>query len=314
MSKPYDNVFKRLAETDPRGLLDVFGRLPLSVKATVRDVPRELTPPSLEIDQAYFIHARGKTWIEHFEAYTHVPGNVNETVTKYSVGLALKYRERVHSNLLLLKPVYAPRRELGRCEIELGSAKITATFNVIRVWEIDAKQALSLDRAHLNPWVPLMKATRAEIVEAAQRVSASGDDDLSSQFQLLGGLRYRKDRWKCCLKGLYPMLSERILKQSSYWEILSDEVREKSRAEGRTEGRTEGRAEGYQTGTVEGLRLAIRGILKERFPRLASNSALARIDTVPALENLLHSLVRAKNEAAAAAEIRKAASPRRRSH
>ena len=98
------------------------------------------------------------------------------------------------------------------------------------------------------------------------------------------------------------MLSQ--LKQAIHWEILKSAG----------EGLAEGSEEGYEAGTVEGLRIAIRAILAERFPCVASNDVWSRIDTVPALEKFLHSILRAKNEAAAAAKIRKAATPRRRSH
>jgi len=43
VSKPYDRLFKSLAEDDPRGLLHLFGSLPLDAEAEVEALEREQT-------------------------------------------------------------------------------------------------------------------------------------------------------------------------------------------------------------------------------------------------------------------------------
>jgi hypothetical protein len=70
MPKPYDRLFKSLAEGDPRGLLHLFGSLPLDAEAEVQALEREQNLPLLSVDHAYVIRTPQREWLAHFEVQT----------------------------------------------------------------------------------------------------------------------------------------------------------------------------------------------------------------------------------------------------
>ena len=60
MPGPYDRLFKTLAEDDPRGLLHLFGSLPLEVEAEIQVIDRELNLPTLSVDHVYRVRTGQK--------------------------------------------------------------------------------------------------------------------------------------------------------------------------------------------------------------------------------------------------------------
>lgn len=113
MAKPYDRLFKTLAEDDPRGLLRLFGSLPLDVEAEVRALEREVAAPALAVDHAYQVRTAEREWLEHYEVQTRYRQDVPERLVRYGVFLALRTGLMVYTTLALLVERYAPANESG---------------------------------------------------------------------------------------------------------------------------------------------------------------------------------------------------------
>jgi hypothetical protein len=125
-NKPYDTAFKELAEQDPETLLRLVGALPEG--ATVTPLPREVTAPALFTDQPYLVTTEGERQVAHVEAQTYYDHGVPARNARYGAILW------VNTNL-----------------------------PVIKLWEIDAREALAWKRENLLPFVPLMKGGRDEL-------------------------------------------------------------------------------------------------------------------------------------------------------
>ena len=91
--KSYDQAFKSLSDRSPRGLLDIFGILPLEAEAEIEPLPRDVSMPPMAIDSAYLIRTRGQhPYIAVFEALTSWEETLAERLACYGGLLGIKYR------------------------------------------------------------------------------------------------------------------------------------------------------------------------------------------------------------------------------
>ena len=142
MSKPYDRLFKTLAEDDPRGLLHLFGSVPLEVEAEVRAVEREVAAPALEVDHVYHVQTAKEEWLEHYEVQTRYKSDVPERLVWYGVTLTLRSRLPVRTTLVLLAERYAPRRVRATGQVKMGCLEMISRYRVVRVWRLEAAMVL----------------------------------------------------------------------------------------------------------------------------------------------------------------------------
>jgi hypothetical protein len=276
MPKPFDQIFKAIAEGDPRGLLDLFGSVPLEVDAKVEIVERELTSEPLYVDQAYRVETKEGTWIEHFEVTARVPSDLNDRFAKYGFVLAMAHRLPVKSTLILLSRRHAPNVIDPVHRLNLGTVKIEVEFRVIRLWTLDGGKILAENRPRLLPFVPMVESTGEQVAEAAQRIMETGDGSLRAAFRMLGGLRFGMNDWKLILERLPAMWwTEQIARDSSMYDIVLDMGIEK----------------GVRKGRIATLRGDIRKCLKLRFPSIGPLRELDTISDKATLDRLFRGAV-----------------------
>ncbi len=288
MPKPFDQIFKEIAEGDPRGLLDPFGSLPLGVEAKVEIVDREQVVESLYVDQAFRVETESGAWIEHFEVTTSVPADLKDRFAKYGFLLGMGSKLPVKSSLILLSPRHAPKTINCFHVLDLGTVRIEVEFRVIRLWELDAGKILGDARPELLPFVPAVNSSEEQLAMAAERIRATGDIAMRAAFRMLGGLRFGKNDWKLILERLPAMWwTEQIVRDSSLYEI----VRDMGVEEGIAQGVGKGIEQGREQGQMEARRGDIRRCLKLRFPSIGALEELDAISDLAKLDELFENAV-----------------------
>jgi hypothetical protein len=80
--------------------------------------------------------------------------------------------------------------------VEAGGLTLTVKYQVVRLWELLAAEALKTGRASILPFVPLIKSGQAELEASAQALGQVADEPmrqrLSLHFVMLGSLRYNQ--------------------------------------------------------------------------------------------------------------------------
>ncbi|MGH9839270.1 MAG: hypothetical protein ACREEM_10845 [Blastocatellia bacterium] len=265
-NKPYDTAFKELAEHDPESLLRLVGALPEG--ATVRLLPREVTAPALYPDQPYLVTTKGESFVAHIEAQTYYEEAIPRRTGRYDVILWINTDLPVRSYVLILSPRGMPADAPTSVTIEAGGVTITVTYWLIRLWEIEARDALTWKRENLLPFVPLMKGGQDDLVEAAQALGEITDEnrkrELAAHFVMMGGLRYTHDEifdviWR------HTMIPIQELRDSSVYQFA----------------RSEGREEGRET-VIELLAY----LIGKRFPQLDLRADLEFIEDLNSLKQL----------------------------
>jgi hypothetical protein len=65
---PMDHGFKDLAESDPRAMMHLTGRLPITAEATVTKVGPEVRAPAKLADHLSIVETPEETWLDQTEA------------------------------------------------------------------------------------------------------------------------------------------------------------------------------------------------------------------------------------------------------
>ncbi len=299
MPKPYDRLFKTLAEDDPRGLLHLFGSVPLELPAEVEPVEREIAPPLLAVDHVYRVRTTDREWMVHYEAQTRYQADLPERMAWYGVALALRFRLPIEMALVLLVERHAPAAPPSGFHVDLGAVRFDARYRVVRLWELDAGGVLETGRPALLPWIPLMRANLALVEAAAAEIVRRGDRKLAAEFVVLGGLRYDREGLAELLARLRGMLTQEMLEESSYYQMVLEKGMEK--------GIEKGIQKGIQKGTVAEAQKNLRLILGVRFPGLETIAEIDLIQDARQLEQLLVEAVTASDRDRLAAAIRSAA-------
>ena len=198
MPGPYDRLFKTLAEDDPRGLLHLFGSLPLDADAEIQVIDRELNLPTLSVDHVYRVRTGQKEWLAHYEVQTHYESDVPERLAWYGQSLVLKFKIPIETVLILLVERYTPKTVPTGYELDLGSIQIRLRYRVVRLWEIDPGAILEAGRPSLLPWVTLTRLSHQDLEQAARQIAFRRDPKLAAEFVLLGGLAMIRMTWLPC--------------------------------------------------------------------------------------------------------------------
>ena len=287
--KSYDQAFKTLSDTDPRGLLEIFGVLPAHARAEVEPLPRDLSMRPLTIDSGYLVRRPGrKPYIVLFEAVTSWKAPITQRLAWYGAFLGHKYDLPVHVHVVPLTEDSCPRRvpSLGRAV--RGGVTVTARLNWVKPWKIDGRVVLDLQSPELDPWAVLFQLSGAQLNEAMARLTDRGEP----LFRILGGLRYRKRRveWQALLEGMDKMLNRELFRES----IVVQELLE------------EGRVKGHE----EGLRDSLVLIFNARFPGIPAPQSIRSISDHEALNRLLTLAANSPDAASVVRAIERAAKSR----
>jgi len=300
MSKPYDQLFKSLAEGDPRGLLHLFGTLPLDAPAEIEVIDRELTLPALSVDHVCRIRTPEREWLAHYEAQTHYRSDVPERLLWYATALGMKFRLPVETTLILLAERYAPAALPPAGHVELADLEVFLRYRVMRLWELDPQVVTATGRRHLLPWVTLMAASEETLRSVAAQIADSGDDTLATQFVILGGLRYDREELANMLGRVTTMLlTPEIIEDSSFYQM----VLEKGIEKGVEKGIEKGIEQGVEQGRLEEAGRLLHLILTTRFPGLETLLDPGAFTEAARLESLIAEIVAAPNREAVRAAI-----------
>lgn len=295
MSKPYDRIFKSLAEDDPLGLLYLFCGLDLNSGVEVRALDREVRSPVRMVDHVFRVRGPGEDWLAHFEAQTHCQSDLPARLLGYAATLALQYRLPVQTTLVLLVERNAPRSVPSRRREVYGSLTLSLDYRVIRLWELDSTPVLRAGRPKLLPWVSLMGGPEDSLTEALRRVRNSRDPGLAAQTVILGGLRYDENVLAEMLGRGNKMISDEIVRESSYYKKILREGMEK----GVEKGMAKGIAKGIIRGRLDEARRSVKKIAKLRFSETVSLPDLDSINDPAILEELQDRLIVASDATAA---------------
>ena len=219
----------------------------------------------------------------------------------YAMALALRFQLPLEIVLILLVERHTPAVVAGDHLLDLGAARFAVRFRVVRLWEMDPRPVLEADRLSLLPWVTLMRLSPGTLEEAAGRIASSGSARTAGEFVVLGGL-YDKSDLVTMLGRLSAMLSDEIIKESSFYQMILQEGIEK----GIEKGIGKGIDRGLQAGRVQGAQRVLRRIVAQRFPRLKDLAELKAVSDLDRIVTLTGALLKAKDTAAARAAIRRA--------
>lgn len=270
-NKPYDQAFKYLAEQDAESLLFLLGALPEGV-LSLAALPRELSAPSLFPDQLYLITTPTGKYIVHIEAQTYWDGELTQRMPEYSVLAWLKHRLPMLSYVLVLSRKKFPLNPPVMGVIDAGQAQIVTHYQVIRLWEVSAAEALARGSETLLPFIPLMQGGEEALTEAARRLHDVGESakrrEMALHFLMLGGLRYN-------YADVYEMLERTMI---SLHDLQDSSFYQKILRDGREEGQQQGRQQG-----IEALDHAFRSLANKRFPGI---ELAPELDTIDDLEKM----------------------------
>ena len=102
MRKKQDQLFKLLADGDPRGLLDFIHVLRADQTAEVKPMDRELVRDPILIDQGFVIEEPGKDpWVAHIECFGFIQKKDWERVYWYAHDLVGRTRLDVRTTVVL---------------------------------------------------------------------------------------------------------------------------------------------------------------------------------------------------------------------
>ena len=285
-TKRYDQAFKSLSDRNPRGLLDIFGVLPVEAEAEIEPLPRDLSMPPLAIDSAYCIQQRRrKPYIAVFEALTSWEQDLAERLACYGGLLGIKYRLPVHMYVLPLASHACPKEVPQRGKGKWGDVTLVSRLRWLKPWEIDGRVVLERGWPELDPWAVLFHLSEGQLDDVLGRLNADGRGEDASLFRILGGMRYRRDKqtWTVLLERMKNMIRPELFLES----LAVEDWREEGRQEGRQEGRL-----------IE-ARDALTAIIRARFPRLDIDSSIQLTHDIQALQRLIPEVAVARDEAAA---------------
>ena len=305
---PNDHGFKDLAEFDPRALLHLTGRLPITAQATITKVGPEVLAPGKLADYLAIVESDQGDWLDHTEAVTWWGADQEQAITE-RVMTAMLVPSLKHLgigvNILLMDQRGAPVEPKVTLSIRRMDAVTHVTPRWFPIWTYPAQDALALGRERMLALVPLMEHSESELDEAGRRLVRIGDPDMMVQFLLFASRKYDSNE----LRRRYGMFERATIEIAKTTWLGQDIMRvgmEAGREEGLQEGREEGREEGLEEGLEQGRQRmldSIRRALRHRFPGLAEHGAINEIPSMEAAQDILDKVYMAETEAAALAAI-----------
>ncbi|MGH9672579.1 MAG: hypothetical protein ACRD44_05310 [Bryobacteraceae bacterium] len=246
----------------------MLGCLPPGVVARVEPLPRELVMEPLMIDQAWRVESEKGQWVVHLECQSHYKHDVPERFCWYAAALGAIHRLPVEPVLILLAERHAPPEIPTRHEVRLGSLAISVEFRVAKLWEINAESVIATGQVDLMPWVTLMRASRADLSQALDVLRSAGDRHGIGHARMLAGLRYTKGSpdllWLLERSRVMALITEEILKDSSYYQMMVEAVEQRALEQG------------LEQGSEQALRRTIRRLTVHRFPALGDLPEIER--------------------------------------
>lgn len=311
MRNPYDRAFKLLAETEPRALLHVFAGIPIDADVNVRELERELGPPTVYVDHLYHVSSPdGAVRYIHME-FQNQPGSaMPDRLLRYATYRFLCNSAAPLESFLILPVEHAAAARVPEhAEARAGSLKIEFRYTIFKLWELDPEILFALERPAVLPLVALARASDRDLERAADEIvrvrSKELAADLAGVFATLGGLRYDRNRLVDLLERrmIKEFLTPELMRQSSFLKPLIEVWEKESRERGAAEGHASGLAKGQDEGKLAEARRSVRQILAKRFPTVPIPATLEALTDLDQLHNLADQALTAADEKQARAAL-----------
>jgi predicted transposase YdaD len=255
-----DAQCKLLARLRPEDLLALTGdqhaqRLSIN-SVELREIKRT-------VDLVFKLRRGRAIYYRHVEFQARPDRTMNQRCFLYNALLLEQYRAPVITTIIYLLPQRKPPEPVFRVEIE-GREINRWQFDCIRLWELDAADALNQGLPGLAALVPLMNAVQWEHLEqAVHQIETTAPRE--QQADLLAILHTFAEP-KYTTRLIDELIGRRRLMESSIYR------------RGRAEGRVEGRAEGMLAGQLSAMRELCRKAVRKWHPR-AGAKVWKAIDT-----------------------------------
>jgi len=235
-------------------------------EATVLSVDvLELQEIRRSVDCLIRLHRCGEFYYRHIEFQAKNDPRMPERCFRYNTMLLLELKAPVLTTVLYLAPPAPPGRELVY-RVMLGGAEVNAwRFSVVRLWEIDAGEALASKAAGLMALVPLLKGGDPATIWTAARqirnvIPGPPMSDPESILWLLAKGRYNSVQLSQPVGGKNMQALLELLKQSPLWQ------------EAVAEGESSGRAEGEAKGRLAAQRSTLLKLVAKHHPALLAQA------------------------------------------
>jgi predicted transposase YdaD len=245
-----DRPIKVLFERQGQSLLPFVGEPDLGVRvAAVESV--ELPVGSRRVDSVLRLEREGLVWYRHLEFQARPDTDLPRRCFEYNSRLILHYDAPVFTTVLYLVPGSDAGAQDG-FRLFLGDRLAYEwRFDVVRLWEIDARVALESGEAGPLALVPLLRGgdDPEKLLAAVRMLDAlPPPESADAMASLLDLASERYDR-----ATFWNVLGKDRVMQSWLWQL----------------GRDEGEVRGEARGRAEALRLVCADLTKELHPRVA---------------------------------------------
>ena len=261
LKRPWDKRMKRLFWEAPQDYVEWL----LPEAHFNSNMSPELENETLYADLLFDIILNGIHILLHIEFQRNRDSKMGERLWEYNLKATRKYKCPVWSVVIYLKDDGKVAKAPLIRELPNGRVVHHFDFEVIRLWEISAKELKQKGLVGLLPLLPLTKggAQREVIEEAIVELMPAGEEPKSELLTLMYGLAslaFEDETDQEWLIRRFTKMYDILRETRAYQEMTKE-----SREEGRQEGLEEGFEEGRQEGKLEALRQMLLTIAQERF-------------------------------------------------
>ncbi|ROQ93375.1 RpnC/YadD family protein [Desulfosoma caldarium] len=272
----YDAAVKVILDRCRETALSYF--LGLSVKESeLIEVPQETVTVRHADFPVRVITFDDKEMIVVLEVQTRWSWDVPLRLLEYEVRYRRRYRLGAMGAVLLLTP---SDRSVDR----FHDGGIDYRFVLVRLWELDAEEAMETNLPCLMPFVPLMRGGQSLVEGAERRIIDSGMNreakgDLLTGMTILAGLVSEE------IPRSIVRRRREIMMESAGYEII------------KKEGYDEGLQQGLHRGMMEEAREAVMDVLVERFGKCPAvmEKIILSLESISALKSLRRHAVRVES-------------------
>jgi hypothetical protein len=253
-----DQPLKVLFRTRPRDLL------PLTGDAGARVLSAQtlaLSAAERSVDLVLFLKRRGERYVRHVEFQARHRADLALRCFEYATRLVAQLRLPVLTTVIYLKPP-APRELIFR-ETLGGTVVHERRFDVVRLWELDAREALALGPGGASLVGLLGRADLRAIGRASRQIRRQAP--VAQQPDLLAILR-SLSQGRYTARQLAGVIPEEVVMDSS----LYDKVRDMAHAKGVAKGVAKGLEKGLEKGRLDEARLLCASFVKRHHSRMAA--------------------------------------------
>jgi hypothetical protein len=137
-------------------------------EAEIEVLPREIGIATKIADLPYRVIINGIVMIALLEMQTVYTNKIPDRILEYLLRLWLVYRvSRMEAYVLLLTKTGLSSFDSELMVVDVSGLRMELNYHLVKVWELDGKEALATGRSSVLPLVPLMRGGREELIAAA---------------------------------------------------------------------------------------------------------------------------------------------------